>query len=47
MKKVLITIRFFREHWPEVLRCAKQTAELWGELLKLAQGLKEAGDDQS
>jgi hypothetical protein len=41
MKKVTITIRFFKEHWPEVLDCAKRTAELWQELMKLAPKLAE------
>lgn len=40
-KKAIITIKFFKEHWPEVLHCAKQTAELWCELMKLAPKLAD------
>lgn len=48
MKKILVTVEFFRRYWPEIRRCAVLTVELWSELMKLAprlaQELREADD---
>lgn len=51
MKKIFVTVEFFRRYWPKVQRCVSLTVELWAELMKLApelaQELKEASQDES
>ncbi|MCB0207723.1 MAG: hypothetical protein KDJ52_00245 [Anaerolineae bacterium] len=39
MKYIVIIIQFFKEYWAEVQKCASLTAQLWGELMKLAPKL--------
>lgn len=57
-KRGRVVVKFFRQYWPEVCSCARQTAELWiavvrlagelaGELREAEAGQGEAGDNDS